>query len=272
MAWLTRTNWVNTEKPVANDLNNIGLDIRTWGDNVNAGGYGLSNLSALSMLKSGGSGAIELAVIACASGSAGDGPAIKLKDSTTSLAGQISTYKTGTNIADLILSYANTSYVEGARVGVKGFIVGGSSGLASLLNARGGSTQNAAVAFNMYTDVTTDKALTTGNRSGYVEVGNAGITLAITPNTQTIDTALSGLTQAILVATDAKVMIGTGSPSISGTGVLHHGGNTLRFAGASRTISASGDSGNAGEMCYDDTYLYVRQSSGWRRVALGSAF
>ncbi len=47
MAWLTRTNWLTTEKPTATDFNNIGLDIRTWGGNVDAGTYNLSNVGVL---------------------------------------------------------------------------------------------------------------------------------------------------------------------------------------------------------------------------------
>lgn len=47
MAWLTRTNWVVTDKPSYTDFNNFGLDIRTWGDDVNAGGYRLLNSAAI---------------------------------------------------------------------------------------------------------------------------------------------------------------------------------------------------------------------------------
>jgi hypothetical protein len=48
MAWLTRTNWSAIDNsPSHTDLNNIGLDIRTWGAGVDAAGNALSNLGNL---------------------------------------------------------------------------------------------------------------------------------------------------------------------------------------------------------------------------------
>src|SRR5262245_29849749 len=47
MAWLTRTNWLTGDVPSATEFNNFGLDIRTWGSNVDAAGYQLVNVGAI---------------------------------------------------------------------------------------------------------------------------------------------------------------------------------------------------------------------------------
>lgn len=47
MAWRSRTNWTNAEKPVADDLNNIGLDIRNPGGNTDHGGFDVANVGNL---------------------------------------------------------------------------------------------------------------------------------------------------------------------------------------------------------------------------------
>jgi len=47
VAWLSRVTWINSEKPQGVDINNIGNDIRTWGDDVNANSKKLSNLAEL---------------------------------------------------------------------------------------------------------------------------------------------------------------------------------------------------------------------------------
>src|SRR5689334_23200248 len=47
MAWLTRTNWTNGETPDQADFNAFGLDIRTWGGNVDAAGHLLTNCAGV---------------------------------------------------------------------------------------------------------------------------------------------------------------------------------------------------------------------------------
>ena len=44
MAWLSRVNFVSSDTLSFTDVNNLGNDIRAWGDNVNGGGYTLSNV------------------------------------------------------------------------------------------------------------------------------------------------------------------------------------------------------------------------------------
>jgi hypothetical protein len=55
------------------------------------------------------------------------------------------------------------------------------------------------------------------------------------------------------------------------------GGKTTFSANAinistAQTPATSAAAGTAGDWAWDDTYLYVRQSTGWRRIALGAAF
>lgn len=68
-----------------------------------------------------------------------------------------------------------------------------------------------------------------------------------------------------------KGNIGIGSGITDPTSPLDVGGNSIRIRTAS-TQATSAAAGNAGEIRWDDSYLYVRVSGGWRRVALGAAF
>jgi hypothetical protein len=47
MAWNTRINYTATDTIGTGFANGIGNDLRTWGSNVNAGGYNLSNLGTV---------------------------------------------------------------------------------------------------------------------------------------------------------------------------------------------------------------------------------
>jgi hypothetical protein len=62
------------------------------------------------------------------------------------------------------------------------------------------------------------------------------------------------------------VGLGTASPAISdGTG-LHIGGKILRL-GTSKTPASAGAAGNAGEICWDASYIYVcTATNAWKRA------
>ena len=73
MAWLSRVNFISSDTLSFSDINNLGNDIRAWGDNVNGGGYTLSNvaLSASSgtmATVTGGTGAASTLTIRSTSG------------------------------------------------------------------------------------------------------------------------------------------------------------------------------------------------------------
>jgi hypothetical protein len=56
-----------------------------------------------------------------------------------------------------------------------------------------------------------------------------------------------------------------------GGGITSFAANKIQITTA-QTPANSAAAGNAGDIAWDDTYLYVRQSTGWRRIALGAAF
>jgi hypothetical protein len=56
-----------------------------------------------------------------------------------------------------------------------------------------------------------------------------------------------------------------------GGGITSFAANKIQITTA-QTPATSAAAGNAGDIAWDDTYLYVRQSTGWRRIALGAAF
>jgi hypothetical protein len=73
MAWLSRVNFIASDTLSFTDVNNLGNDIRAWGDNVNGGGYTLSNIvvsaSAGTMATlSGGSAASSTLIVQSTSG------------------------------------------------------------------------------------------------------------------------------------------------------------------------------------------------------------
>ena len=71
----------------------------------------------------------------------------------------------------------------------------------------------------------------------------------------------------IAVDNNGNVGIGTTGPVISGTGKLHMSANTFRLDTA-RTPASAAAAGNAGEFCWDASYLYVCIAAAtWRRLA-----
>ncbi len=96
MAWLSRVNFVSSDTLSFTDINNLGNDIRAWGDNVNGGGYTLSNvvLSATS------------GTMATVTGGTG----------TTSTLTLRSTSGVGTTGADIIFQTGNNGATEVMRL------------------------------------------------------------------------------------------------------------------------------------------------------------
>ncbi len=56
-----------------------------------------------------------------------------------------------------------------------------------------------------------------------------------------------------------------------GGGITSFAANKIQITTA-QTPATSAAAGNAGDIAWDDNYLYVRMSTGWRRIALGAAF
>ena len=75
----------------------------------------------------------------------------------------------------------------------------------------------------------------------------------------------------IIRYSDAGASLGTAVSIVRSTGVTTFGANAINVSTA-QTPATSAAAGTAGDWAWDDTYLYVRMSTGWRRIALGAAF
>jgi len=59
--------------------------------------------------------------------------------------------------------------------------------------------------------------------------------------------------------------------TIENTGKCVFNSNAINIV-TTQTPATSAAAGTTGDIAWDDTYLYVRMSTGWRRIALGAAF
>lgn len=83
--------------------------------------------------------------------------------------------------------------------------------------------------------------------------------------------ANSGLALLNTTGTQYPVVVGAGSvASSSGNGVLQVAGDTQKLWAARRTPASSAATGVLGEICFDDSYVYVYTSAGWKRTALAA--
>jgi len=71
---------------------------------------------------------------------------------------------------------------------------------------------------------------------------------------------------------DTQVDLGLALSIDRATGVTTLNANKVNLSTAITGITASGSTGTMGDIAWDDTYLYVRISTGWRRIALGGSF
>jgi hypothetical protein len=110
---------------------------------------------------------------------------------------------------------------------------------------------------------------------GISSANNVGLTSPTASGNITItNRATSGQIQLIAGTSTGQVTMAAGG-SIRVT--VASGGKTTFSSTAinietAQTPATSAAAGTAGDIAWDDTYLYVRQSTGWRRIALGAAF
>src|SRR5262249_16800001 len=109
MSWFSRTNWSATDrKPNYTDLNSWGLDLRTWGGNVDAAGYHLSVLGNLGL-----SGGKTISVIPSADGDALTSYPAALVSAGTQLGGRhilrANAYDTSNHTRDFVCRARTTS-------------------------------------------------------------------------------------------------------------------------------------------------------------------
>jgi len=167
MAWLSRVNFVSSDTLSFTDVNNLGNDIRAWGDNVNGGGYTLSNvvLSASSgtmATVTGGTGAASTLTIRSTSG-AGTTDAIVFQTGSQVEAARITTgglLGLGAALPSTKLDIRGTSATVNSTVQIVGLgvsslmlgqdadggVIRGQGGNSALRFLVGGAGDNAAAA------------------------------------------------------------------------------------------------------------------------------
>ena len=114
MAWLSRVNFIASDTLSFTDVNNLGNDIRAWGDNVNGGGYTLSNV-------------VVSAAGITASGSLGVGTSTPSWQATVYGTGQNTAALTdaGSKSASLFVGSSNGSTGAGGSVLFGGIVANG---------------------------------------------------------------------------------------------------------------------------------------------------
>ena len=120
MAWLSRVNFISSDTLSFSDVNNLGNDIRAWGDNVNGGGYTLSNVVL--------------------SASAGTMATVIGGTGTTSTLTLRSTSGVGTTGADIIFQAGNNGATEVMRIQNGGNVGIGTASPAVKFHVQGGRT------------------------------------------------------------------------------------------------------------------------------------
>jgi hypothetical protein len=143
MAWLSRVNFISSDTLSFTDVNNLGNDIRAWGDNVNGGGYTLSNVAI-----SASSGTMGLVI-----GGTGTTSTLRLR----------STSGVGTTGADIIFQAGNNGATEVMRLQNGGNVGIGTSTVSAKLHVTAGDAATA-----------NGQLIISGGRSLGTAMGSAG--------------------------------------------------------------------------------------------------
>lgn len=104
--------------------------------------------------------------------------------------------------------------------------------------------------------------LTNSSKSGKVDVFGTKIRIG--------ERNASDIITVDLATLKVGIGIGATSPTISGTGVFQHAGDTIRLVDLARTPASSAAAGNAGEFCIDTGFIYIHSGGSWRRVAVAT--
>jgi hypothetical protein len=236
MAWLSRVNFVSSDTLSFTDINNLGNDIRAWGDNVNGGGYTLSNVAI-----SASSGTMGLVI-----GGTGTTSTLRLR----------STSGVGTTGADIIFQAGNNGATEVMRLQNNGNVgIGTASNAGNTLryldlqNTDTGSsagaiirliTSNSAGTGSNTADLVRYKTglflINNNDSSGIIAINNAG------SERMRIDTAgnvkVGGTADRATTVGTNQVVIFNGTAPV---GTLTNGCSFYSTAGEMRVMDAAGN-------------------------------
>lgn len=148
------------------------------------------------------------------------------------------------------------------------FFVSGLNGLSGSVILAGGSNVQIGQSGNQLTISSTQTFSTLNGESGSLSlVGGDGIAVSTVDNiitvTATDHTSVNNVTGNVGIVAGENINVTT-----SGQNVVISG----QSGGVSwgNPPTDPGDPGNPGDVAYDDNYLYVHTSQGWRRATLGS--
>lgn len=110
---------------------------------------------------------------------------------------------------------------------------------------------------------------------GISSANNVGITSpTASGNIQITNRATNGQIQLTAGTSTGQITLAAGGSvrvTVASGGKTTFSSTAINIATA-QTPATSAAAGTAGDIAWDDTYLYVRMSTGWRRIALGAAF
>lgn len=208
MPWLSRVNFVSSDTLSFTDVNNLGNDIRAWGDNVNGGGYTLSNVaisasSAFAPVVIGGTGTTSTLTLRATSGAGASGAAI-------------------------VFQVGNNGGTEAARIINSGnFGVGATAPAQKLevlgitsLPATSGTTQNGLVRIASTATNSIDIGLSNASPFGaWIQTSNVAALattypLLLNPNGGNVGIGLSNPTSQLQLSTDSAAKPSTNTWTI----------------------------------------------------------
>lgn len=180
MPWLSRVNFVSSDTLSFTDINNLGNDIRSWGDNVNGGGYLLSNVAI-----SASSGTMATLI-------GGTG--------TTSTLTLRSTSGAGTTGADIVFQTGNNGATEVMRLQNNGNV--------------GIGTSSPGVALDIVRSASDAQIRALGNTVDLrFWAFSAGAAVIGTQSAHPLILATNGLVERVRISTTGNVGVGTQSPA-----------------------------------------------------------
>jgi hypothetical protein len=222
MAWLSRVNFIASDTLSFTDVNNLGNDIRAWGDNVNGGGYTLSNVVV----------SASAGTMATLSGGSAASSTLLLQSTS------------GAGTTDAII-FRTGSQVERAR-----FVSGGNFGLGttapSFPLSMGAATGNrialfdlgggAGYGFGIQSNLLQIFANTVADRVG-IGYGNSS-SFAETLSVEGANVKIGGLANRATTAGTNQLVIFNGTAPV---GTLANGASFYATSGEMRVMDAAGN-------------------------------